>query len=493
MRRLLKLIRNILAFAILAIVLLGGVLAYNTFANKSRQLEVAAVKPEPIDTDAAAARLGAAIRLKTIASATDPDQNADAFRALHALIETNFPAFHAAAKREIVANYSLLYTWQGSDPKLPPIMLIEHQDVVPVAPGTEGDWDVPPFDGTTKDGYIWGRGSWDDKGNLFAILEAVELLAKQGFKPKRTIYFGFGHDEEVSGKRGATAMAQLLQSRGVKLDFIVDEGLLITDGIIKGVDQPVAVIGVAEKGYATVDISATATPGHSSLPPRETAIGSLSAALARLESKPFPSAIKGVMRETLETVAPQMNLFNRVALSNLWLLEPLVRKQLEQSPTTAASIRTTTALTIFNAGNKENVLPGKADATVNFRLLPGDTEASMLDHVRNAIGNDKIKVTPHAGNTDPPPVSKTDSDSYRALNRTIREIFPDVLVAPGLMVAATDSRNYIGVTDTIFRFTPVRATVEDLKRFHGTNERLSVSNYADMIRFYGRLLQNTAQ
>lgn len=490
--RLFRMIRNVLALVVLAVVLLAGVLAYNTLANKSRQIGVAAVKPEPVDVDAAATRLGAAIRLKTIASATDPDQSGDAFRALHALIETSFPAFHAAAKREIVANYSLLYTWEGSDPKLPPIALIEHQDVVPIAPGTEGDWDVPPFDGATKDGYIWGRGSWDDKGNLFAILEAAEQLAKQGFKPKRTVYFAFGHDEEVSGKRGATAMAKLLQSRGVKLDFILDEGLLITDGIIKGVDQPVALIGVAEKGYATVDISATATPGHSSLPPKDTAIGQVAKALVRLEKKPFPAAIEGVMRDTLETTAPHMQLFNRVVLSNLWLLEPLVRKQLEQTPTTAAAIRTTTALTIFNAGNKENVLPGNAEATVNFRLLPGDTEAGVLEHIRDAIANDKIKITPKPGNTNPPPVSKTDSESYRALNRSIREVFPDALVAPGLMVAATDSRNYIDVTDAIYRFTPVRATIDDLKRFHGTNERLSVSNYADMIRFYRRVLENTA-
>ena len=491
MRRLLRIARNIAALVMLAVVMLAGVLAYNTLTNTSRQIEVAAIPRVPVDEDAVSKRLAVAIQLQTIADVSDPDKNADAFRGILAHIEANYPAFGAAVKREVVANYSLLYTWQGSDPSAKPIALLAHQDVVPVAPGTEGDWEAPPFGGVIKDGFIWGRGSWDDKGNLFAMVEAAEQLAKQGFEPKRTIYFAFGADEEISGKRGATVMAALLASRGVKLDFVLDEGLLITDGILKGVDRPVALIGVAEKGYVTLDVGSTATPGHSSLPPRETAIGSLSAALVRLENKPFPAAIRGVMRETLETAAPHMALLNRVVLSNLWLLEPVVRRQLEQTPTTASAIRTTTALTIFIAGNKENVLPGKADATVNFRLLPGETEASVLDHVRNAIANDKIKVTPHIGNTDPPPVSKTDSESYRALNRTIREIFPDALVAPGLMVAATDSRNYINVTDTIYRFTPVRANIEDLKRFHGTNERLSVSNYADMIRFYGRLLQNT--
>ncbi len=490
--RIIRILRNVVLLLIAAAIVLAAVLVANTWRKPSRQIAVAPVAPAAVDENAAARRLGAAVKLQTIASA-DADQSADAFRALHDLIAQSFPAFHAAARREIVANYSLLYTWEGSDPKAPPIALLAHQDVVPIAPGTEGDWQVPPFSGEVKDGFIWGRGSWDDKGNLFSMLEAAEQLAKDGFRPKRTIYFAFGHDEEVSGKRGAAAISKLLQSRGVRLDFIFDEGLLITDGILKGVDKPVALIGIAEKGYVTLNLSTTATPGHSSLPPPDTAIGKLSAALARLESKPFPASVSGVMRETLQTAAPEMNFSSRLALSNLWLLEPLVRAQLEKTAQTAATIRTTTALTIFNAGNKENVLPGRAEAIVNFRLLPGETEDSVVARVKSVIADDRIKVTPLPGNTNPPPMTSTSTPSYQAVNRTIREIFPDVLVVPGLMVAATDSRNYLDVTDNIFRFSPVRATAEDLKRFHGTNERLSVANYADMIRFYRRLVQNVAQ
>lgn len=490
--RIIRILRNIVLLLIAAGIVLAAVLAANAWRKSSRQIAVAPVSPVAVDERAAAQRLGEAVKLQTIASTADADQSADAFRALHELIAKSFPAFHAAAKREVVANYSLLYTWEGSDPKAQPIAFLAHQDVVPIAPGTEGDWQVPPFSGEVKDGFIWGRGSWDDKGNLFSMLEAAEQLAKEGFRPRRTIYFAFGHDEEVSGKRGAAAISKLLQSRGVKLDFVFDEGLLITDGILKGVDKPVALIGVAEKGYVTLTLSATATPGHSSLPPPDTAIGKLSAALARLESKPFPASVSGVMRETLETAAPEMNFGSRLALSNLWLLEPLVRAQLEKTAQTAATIRTTTALTIFNAGNKENVLPGRAEATVNFRLLPGETEESVIARVTSVIADDRIKVTPLPGNTNPPPRTSTATPSYQAVNRTIREIFPDVLVVPGLMVAATDSRNYLDVTDNIFRFSPVRATAEDLKRFHGTNERLSVANYADMIRFYRRLVQNVA-
>ena len=317
-------------------------------------------------------------------------------------------------------------------------------------------------------------------------------MAKAGFRPKRTIYFAFGHDEETAGTAGAKSIAALLASRGVRLDFVIDEGLLITEGIMKGLDKPAALIGVAEKGYATLVLNAQATPGHSSMPPRDTAIGMMSAALARLEDHRLPMQIRSTVAEMFDTLAPEMSGFNRVVLSNLWLFRPLLLREFEKSGPTEAMVRTTTALTIFNAGDKDNVLPGNAEATVNFRLIPGDTQETVIDHVRGTIANDRISIKPFAGNTNPPPVTPTASPSFQMLNRTIREIYPDVIVAPGLMVAATDSRHYTGITDKIFRFSPVRANSDDLKRFHGTNERLSIEGYADMIRFYRRLIENAA-
>jgi carboxypeptidase PM20D1 len=492
MRRPLRWIRNIVALLFAAIGILAGVLLFNVGTHGSRQIEVAAAPRVPVDGQAAAARLGEAIRFQTISNFLNPDADADALRGLQAHIAKSFPSFHAAASREVVATYSLLYTWEGSDPKAAPIALLAHQDVVPVSPGTAKDWQQPPFDGVIADGFIWGRGSWDDKGNLYSMLEAAEQMSQAGFRPKRTIYFAFGHDEEVGGTRGAKAIAALLASRGVRLDFVLDEGLLITDGLVKGLDRPAALIGVAEKGFATLVLTAHATPGHSSMPPRDTAIGMMSAALARLEDNRLPTQARGAVAEMLDTLAPEMKGFNRVVLSNLWLFKPLLLREFEKTGPTEATIRTTTALTIFNAGDKDNVLPGNAEATVNFRLIPGDTQASVTDHVRRTVADNRISIEPFPGNADPPPVTATSGESYRALNRTIREIFPDVIVAPGLMVAGTDSRHYTGVTDTILRFTPVRANADDLKRFHGTNERLSIEGYADMIRFYRRLIENTA-
>jgi carboxypeptidase PM20D1 len=492
MRRLIRVSSNLAIALAAAVVVLAGVLGFNVASHGSRQLQVAAAPRIAVDEQGAAARLGDAIRFRTISNFLDPEQDAEALGDLQAHICASFPALHAAATREIVGGHSLLYTWQGSDPKAAPIALLAHQDVVPVAAGTEQDWQQPPFDGVVSDGFVWGRGSWDDKGNLYSILEAAELLAKSGFRPKRTIYLAFGHDEEVSGQRGARAIAALLASRSVRLDFVLDEGLLITQGMLEGLDRPAALIGVAEKGYATLVLTAHATLGHSSMPPRDTAIGMMSAALARLEDHRLPMRIEGVAAQMFDAIAPEMHGFNRVVLSNLWLFKPLLLREFEKSGPTEASARTTTALTIFRAGEQDNVLPGHAEATVNFRLLPGDTLASVMDHVRTTINNDRISIAPFPGNADPPPVTAASGPAYATLNRTIREIFPDVIVAPGLMVAATDSHHYVDIADNIFRFSPVRATAQDLKRFHGTNERLSVANYGDMIRFYRRLIENAA-
>jgi carboxypeptidase PM20D1 len=338
-------------------------------------------------------------------------------------------------------------------------MLLAHQDVVPVAPGTEGDWQVEPFAGLVKDGFVWGRGSWDDKGNLMSQLEAVEMLLASGYQPARTVYLAYGADEEVSGARGAAKIAALLKER-----------------------------------YMSVVLKMSATPGHSSMPPKQgtSAIAMMSAALKRLDDEQLPAGIRGVAFEMFDTLAPEMGGFSRVALSNLWLFGPVVQKQLEGAGSTNAMLRTTTALTIVNAGNKENVLPGRAEATVNFRILPGDTKEQVLEHVRTkvsaAVPADKFEMFALPGAVNASNVAPTNSAQYKVLNKTIREIFPDALVAPGLMVAATDSVHYGEISQHIFKFSPVRANAEDLKRFHGTNERLSTANYADAIRFYHRLI-----
>jgi carboxypeptidase PM20D1 len=484
---------------LLLVLVLAAVLAVNTVRKGSRQLDVPPVAVLAVDEAGVAARLGEAVRLRTVSSRDDAMLNADQFQQLHALLQQRFPKTHATLKREVVGDLSLLYTWQGTNPKAQPILLMAHQDVVPVAAGTDKDWSQEAFSGVVKDGFVWGRGAWDDKGNLMAQMEAVEMLVASGYQPERTVYLAYGADEEIGGLRGAARIAALLKERQVRLDFVVDEGLLITDGIMPGLTQPAALIGVAEKGYLSVVLKMAATPGHASMPPPKgtSAIAMMSAALKRIDDDQLPGGIRGVASEMFATVAPEMSGFSRVALSNLWLFGPIVQKQLEAGASTNAMLRTTTALTIVNAGNKDNVLPGRAEATVNFRLLPGDTKEQVMARVKSqvtqATGSDKFELFALPGAVDASRVTPTDSAQYQLINRTIREVFPGTLVAPGLMIGATDSIHFGEISEHIFKFSPVRAKPLDLPRFHGTNERIAVSNFTELIRFYHRLLTTGAK
>ncbi len=486
-------LKKVLAVALAAIGVLAVAVGVNTVRSGSRQLAVEKAPALAVDENAAALRLGEALRFMTISDYKDADANAAEFDKLHAHLQASFPRVHATLKRENVNGKALLYTWQGSDANAAPVMWMAHQDVVPIAPGTENAWAQQPFGGAVHDGYIWGRGAWDDKGNLYAQMEAIEMLLAAGYQPRRTIYLAYGADEEVGGKRGAKKIAELLKSRNVKLDYVLDEGLMIVHGMVPGLEPGAAMIGMAEKGYASYKLELDTAPGHSSMPPQDTAIGMMSKALVALESNQMPVRMAGLPRQSFETMAPEMKGINHVALSNFWLFRPMLERMLAKGPSTNALIRTTTALTIVNAGVKDNVLPGTASATVNFRLLPGDTLADVEQHMHKVIGNEKIRIRPDGDfNTEASRVARQDGAPYAAVNRTIRQVFPDVIVAPGLMIGATDSRYFDGMSDSVLKFGPVRAKPEDLPRFHGTNERMSVKGYADMIRFYHQLLKNSA-
>jgi len=485
--------KRVLAIALAGLGVLAAAVAVNTVRNGSHQLTVKPAPLLPIDETAAAQRLAEGLRFVTISDYQDPNANAAEFDKLHDHLRASFPRVHAALKRELINGRTLLYTWEGTDAKAAPAMWMAHQDVVPIAPGTEKAWQQAPFGGAVQDGFIWGRGAWDDKGNLYAQLEAVEMLLASGYQPRRTLYLAFGADEEVGGTRGAAAIAQLMKERNVRFEYVLDEGLLITHGVVPGLKAPAALIGVAEKGYASLRLDLETTPGHSSMPPQQTAIGMMSKALVALETQQMPVRLAGLPQQSFETLAPEMGGVNRVVLSNFWLFSPLLERMLVKTPSVNALTRTTTALTVVNAGMKDNVLPGTASATVNFRLLPGDTLAQVKEHVRSAIGNDAIRISDAvSSNTEASRVARQDGTGYAAVNRTIREVFADVVVAPGLMVGATDSRYFDKMSDSVLKFGPVRATPEDLPRFHGTNERMSVKGYADMIRFYHQLLKNSS-
>src|SRR3989454_7321513 len=285
--------KTIGAAVLVLVLVLPAVVLERPFTFRSRQPAAAPVAVEPLDTAALAQRLAGALRFKTVSYQDSTQFDAREFNGFQAYLRATFPRVHAALKPEKVNGYGLLYEWTGSDPNLPPIVLLAHQDVVPVEPGTESRWTEPAFEGRIAGGYVWGRGALDDKGSLIGVLEAVEHLVVAGAKPRRTVYLAFGYDEEVGGRRGAVRIAELLASRNVHPDFVLDEGGGLATGFIPGIGAPVALVGIAEKGYVTVELTAQAEGGHSSMPPKETAVGMLAAALTPLEHDQMPRAIRG--------------------------------------------------------------------------------------------------------------------------------------------------------------------------------------------------------
>jgi len=368
-----------------------------------------------------------------------------------------------------------------------------HQDVVPVDPQTLAGWEQPPFEGGITDGFVWGRGSLDDKFSLMGIMEAVEMHLARGFQPQRTIYLAFGHDEEIGGHRGAAKIAELLGGRAAALEYVLDEGMAIVDEAIPGLRKPVALIGIAEKGYVSVALRVDVESGHSSMPPPQTAIGILSAAINKLEAHPMPARLEGVQRQVLDYVGPEMPFGSRLVMANLWLFAPLVERKLSARPNTNAAIRTTSAATMFSAGIKENILPSEARAIVNFRILPGDSIKGVLEHVESVVDDPRVKVEKlEASSGEPSDISNVDAAGFLTIQRTLRQVFPEVLIAPALCLGGTDSEHYAHLSSAIYRFSPLRLRPEDMKRLHGVNERTSLKDYAGSVTFYYHLIGNSA-
>ncbi|HEV2569169.1 M20/M25/M40 family metallo-hydrolase [Sphingomonas sp.] len=442
--------------------------------------------PAPAIDQAAVQRLAAAIRIPTISTEAGqpPSQVLDAF---HAHLAASYPRVHAELRRELVAGHSLLFTWPGTDPNAPALLLAAHQDVVPIEGSSASKWTHPPFAGTVANGFVWGRGTIDDKMSLIAILEAVERMLARGMRPRQTVYLAFGHDEERGGN-GARTISSLLKQRGAKVGLALDEGYAVLDNVLAGVNRPVAVVGMAEKGYVSVELTASGAGGHSSMPTPDNAAIKIARAVDRLAADPFPARLQGLTGDMLTSVAPYMDWPMRAAIANRWLTEGLITRQLTANPRTAAALRTTTAPTIIQSGTKDNVLPQSARAVVNHRILPGDTIANVVARDRDVIGDAGVSVRPVPGGHDPSRPARTDAPGFQAVAAAIRATYPHAPIAPGLVLGATDGRFYESLAASTLRFTPMTMRPADLARFHGNDERVSIEDYMRAIGFYERLI-----
>jgi carboxypeptidase PM20D1 len=477
---------------LLGIVILSAILlirANTTFEDNQYRVKEPLV-PIAIDQESAVQRFAKAIQIPTISYDDRNNFDHQAFSDFQQHLETSFPLVHQRAIRTKINQYSLIYHFQGSDPGLKPVLFMGHMDVVPVDANTEEQWLHSPFGGEVIEGTIWGRGTIDDKVSVLALMESMETLLKQDMQPIRSVYFAFGHDEEVGGE-GATAIAAHFLKQNLRFEFVLDEGGIVTDGIIPGASQPVALIGVAEKGIVNFRLTVNDEGGHSSQPPSHTAAGLLARALVRVENNQFPSTMDyfGLMFDAIGYSTP---LSSRLPMANLWLLSPLIKQVVLAAPNTAATARTTTAITMLQGSTKSNVLPTQATAVVNFRILPGDTIASIHQHLELVIDDPRVKIESFMGN-EASPVSSSNSYGFKLIEQTIRRLDQNVLVAPYLVLGATDSRHFYQLSDDIYRFMMVRLTPQTLKGFHGINEKISVQDYLQAIQFYSAMIKQAAE
>ena len=493
--------RRLLQLVLIALLLFFGVLSWNYLTFSSRQLRVQTVSLQTLDSPPIFERLVEAIKVRTVSSSMSRINNDHELVRFREYLQESFPSLHATpficrTGKDFGDERcpSLLLEWPGEKPELDAMLLMSHFDVVPVEDGSLGKWTHSPFSGKIDDEFVWGRGTLDCKHGVMAILEAIRLLSAEGFKPQRTIYVALGHDEEMGGADGNNKMAAWFRSHRKRFSTILDEGGCVFTKF-PGLARPAALVGVAEKGFLTVAVTANVNAdqvGHSSMPPRETAVSILSSAIHRVTSNPFPARLDGGIRETLNFLGPEMPFFQKLAMSNLWLFAPHVKGTLGSKPSGDALLRTTIAPTLIEGGVSETVLPTQATAKINLRLLPGDSIESSLDFLQRSINDPRVSLTPLNKPREASPVSDIDSDAFRVLQTTIHQVLPDVFVAPFVLVGSTDTIHYTDLCQNIFRFIPTRLSDRDTQRFHGIDERIAKDNYLEIISFFHQYIRNAS-
>lgn len=435
-------------------------------------------------THRAVAKLQALVRIPTVSHRDWDLVDAAAFDAFVAELAEQFPLVHQRLELTRVDTHGLLFRWAGrSDER--PVVLMAHLDVVPI----DGDavWQHPPFGGEIHDGAIWGRGTLDDKGELVAICEAVETLLEQDFVPEQDVWLSFGCNEEVTGRAAELAVEELTR-RGVRPWFVIDEGGAIAAGAFPGIDVPIGVVGVTEKGDTTIELRVDGRGGHASTPARNAPTVRIARALRRLDRHQMAASVPEPTVELIRRLAPYAPAALRPLMQNAGRLRPLLtRAMIAAGPETAAATRTTFAMTTLSGSPAHNVIASTAKAGINTRIMVGDTVATVVEHVRKAIGDDEVQVRLVVGN-EPCPVSPMD-EAFELIESTIAEVFPDAVTAPYVMMAATDSRFFTKICPRVYRFAPFRMSKEQRASIHSYDEHLGIDDLVAGVHWYQRLIE----
>ena len=323
-----------------------------------------------------------------------------------------------------------------------------------------------------------------------ALLETVEKLLATNFVPSQSIYFAFGHDEEIGGREGAAKTADYFKTKEIQFEYIMDEGGAILQDVLPGLKKKMAFIATAEKGDMNIALSVQDIGGHSSVPAKETAIDILAKAIVKINKAPMPARLQSPTVQMLEIMAPYLDGKSKFAVKHKWLFRKRILKELSKNYGTNALIRTIMTPTVISGGLKENSLPAFATVNINVRILQGDSVGSVVAHISKVINDDRIQLEVKASYTNASSITPASGSIWKTLHKTINSIYPGIVIAPLVLPGTTDSRHFENLTKNIFRFIPLTITKENKEQVHGINEKIGIEEYLQAIRFYSLLIKN---
>ncbi len=482
--------RRFLRYFAIAILVLLGIMFGKSFFAQSGQLKIH-WQGKPTEDFEAVQHLSQSIQFASVSYDNEEGKikRNKALFELRKWMQKTYPFCFKNANLDTLSGGSMVLYFKGTNSKSEPIIMLAHLDVVPADSADLKYWKFPPFSGKIDHDTIYGRGALDDKVIAISMLEAMEKILIAGKLPSRNVIFAFGQDEETGGKEGARQIAALLKRKNIHAAFIMDEGLGVTEGIVPGIAKPTALIGIAEKGYASIKLTVKMDGGHSSMPKKENAASVLTSALNKIDKHRFDEKFPLPLQEFLSQGASEMSFGYKFLFSNMWITSPLVKMVMRGNEKTLASISTTHATTLMQAGVKDNVIPNLATATVNFRILSGETVGGTLQEAKDAVKDARVLFEVLEGFNDPSMVSPINGAAWQTIRTAIHETFKNVVTLPGQVLAGTDCKHYTQISTHIYRFTPLRLNNNNTGGIHGINERIAVNNYMECIAFYRNLFE----
>lgn len=508
-----RLIIGIIALLVCVILILVIKTYTYPFKTSNKEKNVAVVIPKP--SNKSIKRFIGGIRIPTISNAIYEDTNFEPFKEFMAYLPKVYPNIYNVMSVDTINNYSLVFHWKGKNSNLKPVLFLSHYDVVPVV-GYDStttfatdtlfrpndtpidpinkvaeSWDYSPFSGAVVNGRIYGRGTLDMKNMLFSILESADALIEENFQPERDIWIAFGHDEEVSGRQGALKIASYFKNKGLTFEAVYDEGGIVASAgsAMQAIQKPLALVGVGEKGFLTLKITVRGLGGHSSMPPAKGSLVYAAEIIEKLNSKQFEATIIPPISEFLNNIGGEMGFTSKLAIANQWLLKPILLKTLEKSPASNALIRTTTAITMAKSSDAPNVLSSTSEITVNFRILPNNTVAQVMEHVNNICKdyNTQVEII---SEREPSSISPTNAIGFKNIKDKINSLYPNAIVSSYITIGGTDAYKYQIVSNHIYRFIPVLLNAFEQRTIHNENEYISLDNYGRMLWYFKEMMKS---